>query len=340
MDIGRPRRGKKAFSNDTDDFLKAIAGIEKNRKKTLGPSYLWPQETQKTMQHAEKQMKAKIARKAPKFLTHTNLLKQRQQTERIRVSNLVRRARTDFELWNILETEVFAPVRALRLDDDDAAAVAAAASASTASIPDDTSTDAIPKTVATLADLAQSRSRASYTNAPHLAIIGPTYPSVMVLALRVLRHRFPSSTLPLSVLPAMRSLGRSSFVLGASTSLYHQLIIHYWLKYSDLSGINALLEEMANGVVEFNHTTLDLLQHITREVFRARDGQLGPVMKALWGMDMFTDALGEMWRWRERITKELPDEKPVQNWDSGEGSVIRPVYRTFTRKVFTAPSTF
>jgi hypothetical protein len=69
------------------------------------------------------------------------------------------------------------------------------------------------------------------------------------------------------LLPQIRSLGPTSYVLGASTEFYNALIELRWDIYSDLNGIDGLLVEMERSGVEFNIETWNTLVGIGAERF-------------------------------------------------------------------------
>lgn len=102
---------------------------------------------------------------------------------------------------------------------------------------------------------------------PPLYIISRLYPAALLLAFRLLKTKFPTSPLALALLPQIRSLGPTSYVLGASTEFYNALIELRWDVYSDLNGIDGLLVEMERSGVEFNIGTWNTLVGIGAERF-------------------------------------------------------------------------
>ena len=102
---------------------------------------------------------------------------------------------------------------------------------------------------------------------PPLYVISRLYPAALLLAFRLLRTNFPTSPLPLAILPQIRSLGPTSYVLGASSEFYNALIELRWDVYSDLKGIDGLLMEMERSGVEFDVGTWNTLVKIGGERF-------------------------------------------------------------------------
>ena len=102
---------------------------------------------------------------------------------------------------------------------------------------------------------------------PPLYIISRLYPAALLLAFRLLRIKFPTSPLTLALLPQIRSLGPTSYVLGASTEFYNALIELRWDVYSDLQGIDGLLVEMERSGVAFDVGTWNTLVKVGGERF-------------------------------------------------------------------------
>lgn len=259
--------------------------------KTTGPQYQWPSSLQDIAEEVEKRalkqrksaLKENTEVEEEQVMTKADVLR-RQEYKRI--EQLIRKSETDTELWNVLETEVFAAIRTLGLG---------AKEEEVGTLHDE---------LATLSDLTAKQQ----VTAADFTILGPNYPSILVVALRQLRHHFPSSSLPLAILPAMKALGRESFVLGASTLLYNELIVFLWLKYGDFQGINDLLQEMDNGVVDFDENTLDILDSIRSQMQDANDGRFGPTFRAVWNMDSFRRGAGRLGRWRQLIRSRIEDD--------------------------------
>lgn len=130
-----------------------------------------------------------------------------------------------------------------------------------------------------------------------LAIIGPNYPSFLLIAIRQLRTHFPTSNLPFQIIPTIKQLGRSSYILGASTPLYNELIAAAWHTWSDFDKIHELLKEMDNGGLEFDENTLDLLHKIRREGEKVLRGKHGEVKRLWWNTDMVRSGWDSVVEW-------------------------------------------
>jgi hypothetical protein len=100
---------------------------------------------------------------------------------------------------------------------------------------------------------------------PALPIVSAMYPDMLLRALRLLHTQFPMSQLTSQLLPAIKARGRTSFVLGASTALYNELISFRWCIYSDIPHVVSLLEEMEETGVGFDMDTFELIDKIRRQ---------------------------------------------------------------------------
>lgn len=216
---------------------------------------------------------------------NTSLRKaQKEQFEH--VEQLMRKATSDVELWNVLEIEVLSVIRRLDLD-----------------APEDSA-----KQTEGVVESDEGEAREESNSPSELDIIGPNYPSFLLIAMRQLRVDFPGSTRGLALLPAIKSLGRGSFALGASTELYNELLAMTWLIYSDFQGIDDLLQEMENGGIDFDANTLDLLDSIRRNALDVQSGRHGEGAGAVLEMDRFKRGLWRLQQWRDAIRLRMEAE--------------------------------
>ena len=78
-----------------------------------------------------------------------------------------------------------------------------------------------------------------------LPILTRIYPASLLLALRLLTKHYPVSTLAPSLLPYIRSLGSSSYVLGTNTHFYNTYLLLRWNTHSSLT--RAMLHTQRDG---------------------------------------------------------------------------------------------
>ncbi|KAF2876773.1 hypothetical protein BDV95DRAFT_602732 [Massariosphaeria phaeospora] len=216
-----------------------------------------------------------------------------RQAEKTRVAQLLESAQTDRELWETLDREVFDLIRKLDLDglkqnnqQQDATTTTGTSSFST------------PPT-----STAHHASQGPANSDPR--ILFPNYPYHLTVAANLLRTNFPSSALPLNILSTIKSLGRSSYALGATTLLYRLLIRTAWVQYASYDYIDELLRDMDNGGIETDPETLKLLDDILTEYQDAMAGRLGTNIRSVWSMDQFAEGIKKIRAWRETVAIRL-----------------------------------
>jgi hypothetical protein len=295
----RESRVREKSSKDLDrawnvnaDLNKILAeGVElwqanrQTNRLRRGPQYQWPRSEEELQE--EGRLKDKEEADVPR-MTKADIIRTEQERHYQRIEKLITSAKTDAELWNVLEKEIFSVIRTLGLGGEQERRKKAL--------------EALESENATLADFSSMRSSIRPSD---LAIWGSNYPSLLVVAVRQLRHEFPASSLPLAILPAMKALGRESFALGASTILYNEIIVFIWLKYADYQTIINLLQEMDTGMVDFDSNTLEIVRSIQNHVRLADRGLYGPTIKAIWSMNIYKRGTRELRNWEDVIASSL-----------------------------------
>ncbi|TVY49234.1 hypothetical protein LOCC1_G000804 [Lachnellula occidentalis] len=252
--------------------------------------------------------------------------------ERERVESLMKEARTDFDLWAVLEKEVFSLIHKLGLEEDPLnigemdtegqgkskyKAGPKASKRKKAKI--DSEKEEANKVERFDRVVAQS---SNGTDVSALTFYGPLYPSYLLFGIRLLDRSFAKpSPLALSILPKIKSLGAISHVLGASTQLYNEIIRIYYYGYEDFDGVAKTLNEMEHSAVELDEETLDVVIDILRMQATVARGEKGDVMKELWSMPQF--ARVNFQYWRNKIAKTIHVKTEVQALVSQPMSALR-----------------
>ncbi|OAA59779.1 hypothetical protein SPI_05977 [Niveomyces insectorum RCEF 264] len=94
---------------------------------------------------------------------------------------------------------------------------------------------------------------------------GPLYPALLLHGLRLFDGHFhggQTSPLALAVLPRIKARGLASYVLGAGTPFYNQLLRIRWTRFGDSGAVFALLAEMQRAGLAFDQDTLDVVKSI------------------------------------------------------------------------------
>lgn len=201
------------------------------------------------------------------------------------------RAQTDDAVWSVLETKVFSLIRAVEKRNEDKASQQDDKTKSKLATPKkvrhrkgqpkqkqigpvvleaeaEVSFQSPPPT-SSLAPVTQP-SPASISPDAISSIINHNYGRYCLKALQVLRKEFPASLYTLMILPTIKTLGSISYVLGATSGLYNELLHLKWTEYADLHGMADILEEMRNQGVQQDRVTAAVIRMVERE----REAQL------------------------------------------------------------------
>jgi hypothetical protein len=217
--------------------------------------------------------------------------------ERKRVESLMRSAATDLDLWAIMQEEVFSLISKLGLKE---------------AVEEETpSKKSAKKASSDLEGLPQHNSQQTHASLDTpvdgmspLEVYGPLYPAYLLLGLRLLDRSFARpSPLTLAVLPAIKSLGIISHVLGGSTQLYNELLLIHWYRHDDFRGVIKLLMEMEDLGLDWNADTLKTIDYIYRAQTVIRRGERGLALKALYKLPEF--AAEKFLFWRNKIAQSL-----------------------------------
>lgn len=218
-----------------------------------------------------------------------------------RVEGMLRRAPTDMDVWEVLEREVFAPMKSLESKiksvEHNKAEKAATAT------PSEPSPDSFEPGTSTTPHEAEPAKDTPKDGLAALDVIGPNYPALVLLAMRMFRHEFRSPSACLTLFDRVKSLGLMSYVLGATTALYNEMIALRWKSYADFHAVDGLLAEMDRAGIEFDRHTSRFLRDIGRERFRVGRSEAGPVMKAVWELDGVEAGLNKVIEWRGIMTQ-------------------------------------
>jgi hypothetical protein len=225
----------------------------------------------------------------------------------------MREAPTDIELWDVMDREVFSLIPKLGLSEtqnvDEAEGpgkqstkprkVESKKSSSrqkqkqSAVSVEENKRQAPPSLEATEADevskapavpqLSNVVDPATGGEIPALAFYGPLYPAYLLLGIRLLDREFNRpSPLALAILPRIKALGAISHVLGASPSLYNEILRVYLYRYEDFHSIQVTLKDMNASAVQQNKETLHIITDAIGLRWRVQQGEKGPVLQQIW----------------------------------------------------------
>jgi hypothetical protein len=222
------------------------------------------------------QNKKKLAAKAEK-----ERIRKLRLEERDRIDKLLKFAQTDLELWQTLDREVFEQLRKLDLDN----------------------------TKSEKKEQPAMKMRAKLSSTPttnvETRILFPNYSHHLLTAIQTLRVHFPRSPLPLTILPTVKALGRSSYALGATTQLYKHLLRTAWVQQSSYTMLDTLLTDMESNVVEFDVEILEVVDGVIKEHEMATHGNLGRGMQMVFGMGAWQEGVKKLKVWRNIIAARI-----------------------------------
>ncbi|KAI1320231.1 hypothetical protein F5Y16DRAFT_390127 [Xylariaceae sp. FL0255] len=188
-------------------------------------------------------------------------VEEKRHDERARIEGLITAATSDFELWDILEKEVFSMPARL--------GIAKAPESEENSMKKNSK-----KSNKTEVQNADESIDAEKNQSLSLYVHGPLYPAYLLLGLRRLDTAFAGpSPLVFSVLPRIKELGLESYVLGVSTPFFNELLDIYWTRRGDLAGVFELLEEMRHCGVYFDRQTQGIMHRIQEAIFGMASAQ-------------------------------------------------------------------
>ncbi|KAI0098481.1 hypothetical protein F4814DRAFT_123825 [Daldinia grandis] len=253
-------------------------------------------------------------------------LEDKRYPERTRVEGLITAAATDFELWDILEKEVFVMPARLGINTDASKLVETETEApgdNKEAVAASETADHLEDVVATPDDVdtpeitpeEETDDTSTENDAPlqelSLYIHGPLYPEYLLLALRRLDTAFSApSPLAFSVLPRIKELGLESFILGISTPFYNELLEIHWTRRGDLSGVLSLLDEMRHCGLQFDRQTAYFLKRVdTALTLLATKEAPGSFARALMTMPEYDRSVRHrIKRWYEAVDSSVNEE--------------------------------
>ncbi|KAH7115173.1 hypothetical protein B0J11DRAFT_540024 [Dendryphion nanum] len=293
-------------------FDAVLAGIPEGgpSKKPLDSGEDLHSLAQRIMRPDSEEMKKKASMK--EVAAEVARIKGIRVTERNRVQLALKNSTTDRELWNVLEHEVFGMIKKLDLDGLRQQQAQQQAEGMIEDVPHSETTPKkkSPKNKSSLAVSSSKSNGSPASNRPidpnsDPRILFPNFPTHLVYAARLYRIYFPASALPFSILPTLKSLGRSSYALGATSPLYNIIIRIAWTQLSSYDYIDQLLIDMENGGIEFDVKTLETLDWILVEDARAHRGTLGQSIANIWRMEQFEEGSEKIRRWRDVVAQRL-----------------------------------
>ena len=239
---------------------------------------------------------------------------------RARIGDMLERARSDVEIWEVLERRLFSVAKELNdqmEEESDPPKPKRQKSKIRVKARERANVEDTAISIGVDTDTEHGHLQAPGGLQPVvtdqlLLLLQANYAYLCALALRLLRQRHAKSSYNLRILPQIKSLGQMSYVLGISTDLYNEILYVRWTYHSDLHGIADLLLEMINQGLSADRLTFALLGSIDRTRKKDMDGQRGRVLRAWWQLR----GIDEAWIRVKQIYNRLGQEgKPYIETD-------------------------
>lgn len=251
-----------------------------------------------------------------------------------RIETLMMEAKTDLELWDVMESEVFTlpdklGIRSPSLDlvrpEDEDEPIAQKKEDEpkkmrgkkkkaklTEKVGEDSSKqdDAAATKTAKTENMEQQPTLSLY-------VYGPMYPQLLLIGLRRLDRGFATpSRLSLNMLPRIKALGLESYVLGVSTPFYNQLLEIYYFQYGDLAKMLELLEEMRHAGLWLDQGTVSVLNKAYYQTRELSNGVIsGPFAEAIMTMPEYElDLRRRIKHWARAIDISIDQQQKDVNF--------------------------
>ncbi|CAM1503577.1 Fc.00g011680.m01.CDS01 [Cosmosporella sp. VM-42] len=249
---------------------------------------------------------AELDEEEARALAEWSRYKKIQDEEKERVATLMRSSQTDFELWTVMEEEVFSLPNKLGISQE-------------VEVP--TKLGRRPKKIVSY-DLAalvkKSQSSATLDAAEEqettepavndekksMDIHGPLYPHYLTLGLELFDTAFlHSSPLAFKILPRVKELGLPSYVLGVTTPFYTKLAQMHWNRFGDAGSAFDMLEEMRSLGLTADEEVATLLTQVRDHLHGCTWGAQGPFVMAMMESAPYDTALAQRLEASERFVR-------------------------------------
>ncbi|EEU37802.1 uncharacterized protein NECHADRAFT_73168 [Fusarium vanettenii 77-13-4] len=212
-----------------------------------------------------------------------------REKDKLRVETLMKACKTDVELWKLMEDEVFSLPTKLMLEIDK-------------------HKERKERKKAKMAVRRAAKKGIILEEPRVMDIHGPLYPHYLSTGMKLLDTAFlKPSALALNILPQVKDLGLSSYVLGVSTPLYAKLADIYWKRYGDATAALDALDEMQSVGLHPNEEVEKLVEEISSHLHSCTWGAQGPFVMAMTDSPPYDASLtSRLDRWERIIAKSRP----------------------------------
>ena len=244
-----------------------------------------------------------------KTLAEWGRYKKIQDEEKERVATLMRNCRTDLELWNIMQKEVFSLPKKLGIlqEAQEAPKTRKGRKPKKEAVPltEDENSSFDLETSASETTNQQAATEPTINDEKRsMDIHGPLYPHYLAMGLSLFDTAFSRpSPLAFKILPRVKELGLPSYVLGVTTLFYSKLAQMHWNHFGDAGSTFDMLEEMRSLGLTADEEVATLLSQIRDHIHGCTWGAQGPFVMAIMESAPYDTALAQRLQASEKYVR-------------------------------------
>lgn len=253
-------------------------------------------------------------------LARTIEVDKQRRRERLRILARMETCVNDFEVWEVIEKEVFPLVNRLGITD---------MPANPDFRPQKTKkrgrkkkvevTEAEAEAVVETTGLGEGKTESTPPSAKgelDIEIYGPMYPQLLLDGLNFLGNKFARpSPYTIHLLTRVKELGLVSYVLGVSTTFYNRLMLILWNRFGDAHGVLNLLEEMRHAGLFFDEDSYSVVYQIHTVYGQANRGERGRFAQEVMGMPEYEPLVAQrLLHWTQAIRVSIKERDLGMNF--------------------------
>lgn len=237
---------------------------------------------------------------------HERMVGRERKTDLERVSSLLEAAKTDEEVWRVLEQEVFSRVKKMNLQLKEEEKKRKKKRKTAAELKGKGKSKEVKQQgpLVLITNTSPTTGDENPSDVSALEILQTNYAIHCLRAMRLFRQYFPASPYAVALLPQIKNLGPISYILGASTEFYNELLYIHYKHYLDPNAVVDLIDEMIDQGIGTNYVTWELIQDGHRYHKKAIRNDFGPLVRGLTQLQGFRTGWSRWEEVRKRVRQE------------------------------------
>ena len=215
---------------------------------------------------------------------HSEQVEQARTLDKERVTGLLDKAVSDTGVWRVLEKEIFSRVEDMNRElkeEERLRAVAGKKQRRSKEKRERDKTKLAKDNVTHDPTPSMNVPSKETPKVSSLEILEANYASHCLKAMRIFRTVHPTSPFASALIPQMKRLGSISYVLGASTALYNEMLYMRWVHFHDVHGVATLVDEMLDHGIGIDDMTVTILQNGRKYRKMAAQGEFGQLAQGI-----------------------------------------------------------